>query len=343
AVRAAVAEPGGVAVDPAGNLLIVDRGHHRVRRVDTAGTITTFAGADVPVTGPPPAAGDRGPAGSAVLQLPQSLAIAPDGTVYIGDDRAGRIRRVTPAGVIDTVAGGGVDRAGEGLPASGVALTTPEGLAVRGDGALAYADTLAGRVRLIDVPAPVVPPGPHAVEDRVIARAGQSVDVLVLANDTGNALSILSHTNAPHGLVVQLDDPVRTGPDAVLRYTPGPGATGTDSFMYTVSDRLGRQATTTVHVEVARPDHRPLDVVLPRPQRPGKADTGGAGEAPHAVESEAVATDDPTSRPQSADSVIATAGAGGRRLLLTMAGAALLGVGVLALVAYRRRPNRGVG
>jgi sugar lactone lactonase YvrE len=339
AVRAALAEPGGIAVDGVGNLLIADRGHHRVRRVDPAGTIGTFAGTDVPAAGPPPAAGDRGPAGSATLQLPQSLAIAPDGTVYIGDERAGRIRRVSPNGLIDTVAGGGGDRVGEGVPASGIAPTSPQGLAIRGDGALAYSDTLPGRVRLIAVPAPVVPPGPQAVEDRAATHPGQFVDVPVAANDTGDALSILSHTNAPHGLVVQLDDPTRSGANAVLRYTPGPGTTGTDSFMYTVSDRLGRQATGTVHVEVARAD-RPLGAVAPRPPKPGKADPRRGIEPPHTLEREPA---EPPARPRSAGSALAGTGADGRHLLLTMAGSALLGLGVLALVAYRRLPNRRTG
>ncbi|WP_406285169.1 Ig-like domain-containing protein [Embleya sp. NBC_00896] len=336
AVATALYEPVGIAVDAAGNLLIADRGHHRVRVVDPAGTISTFAGADVPPIGPPPASGDGGLATSAVLRSPQSLAIGPDDAVYIGDGRAGRIRRVAPTGLIDTITGGGHDRTGKGVPAATAALVGSEGLAVRSDGSLAYADGPTRRVRLIARPASARPPAPRALADAADTLAGESVDVPILTGDMGDGLALLSHTNPEHGLVLRPDD--GPGADPVLRYTPGPGFTGSDVFRYTITDRLGRQATATVRVEVA-------------PAGAGHASAPGSGrigayrgvDALHPPRPATAPNVGSNTRPRPADSTLAATGTDGWLLLLAYLGAALLGAGVLALVAYRRPARRGIG
>ena len=90
AVRAQLNYPAAVAVDKAGNVYIADTGNHRIRRVDTSGTITTIAG-----TGEPGYGGDGGPAAEAQLASPIALAVDSSGNIYIADLGNYRIRILT--------------------------------------------------------------------------------------------------------------------------------------------------------------------------------------------------------------------------------------------------------
>jgi sugar lactone lactonase YvrE len=96
--------PAGLAFDSADNLFIVEQGNNVVRRVDAAtGVITTIAG-----TGSAGFSGDGGPATSAQLSLPFSIAFDTFDNLFIGDGRNKRIRRVSAlTGLMSTVAGNG--------------------------------------------------------------------------------------------------------------------------------------------------------------------------------------------------------------------------------------------
>jgi len=120
-------------VDSAGNLYIADRQNDRIRKVNPQGVITTVAG-----SAKSGFSGDPGPATSAALTAPESLAVAPDGTLYIADSDNFLIRAVNPAsGVIRTVAGGGTSFLdGPALQAS---LELPWGLAIDSQGNLLMA------------------------------------------------------------------------------------------------------------------------------------------------------------------------------------------------------------
>jgi DNA-binding beta-propeller fold protein YncE len=84
--------PKELALDPQGNILIVDTENHAIRRLDRAtGTITTLAG-----NGQPGGHGDGGPATAARLNRPHGIAIAPDGGILVGDSDNHRVRRIVP-------------------------------------------------------------------------------------------------------------------------------------------------------------------------------------------------------------------------------------------------------
>src|SRR5437870_4390997 len=144
ATSASLYEPSGVAVDPAGNVYISDAGSLRIRKVDTAGTITTIAG-----NGTQGFSGDGGPATSAALNKPREVAVDAAGNVYISDAGNFRIRKVNPAGVISTVAGSGTSGfTGDGGPASSAQLV-PRGVAVGVQADLYIADGSL-RIRRVD-------------------------------------------------------------------------------------------------------------------------------------------------------------------------------------------------
>ncbi|MEZ4364747.1 MAG: DUF4215 domain-containing protein [Kofleriaceae bacterium] len=146
--------PLGVGVDRAGNFYVADTGNHRVRRVDAAtGVITTSAG-----TGAAGFAGDGGPATSAAFNLPASVSVDGQGTLYIIDRGNQRIRRVDGAtGTVTTIVGTGTAGfGGDGGPATSALVSSPSGLALDGQGNLFVADTGNHRVRRVDAATGVI-------------------------------------------------------------------------------------------------------------------------------------------------------------------------------------------
>ncbi len=134
-----------LAVDAAGRLFIADSANHRVRRVDTDGTITTVAG-----NGTAGSSGDGGPATAATLRTPVGVAVDGDGTLYVADRDSHVVRRVDPGGTITTVAGTGAPGfSGDGGPAAAARLQEPHGLALDAGGNLYVADLGNGRVRVV--------------------------------------------------------------------------------------------------------------------------------------------------------------------------------------------------
>jgi sugar lactone lactonase YvrE len=127
----------GLAVDALGNLYIADWENHRVRKVGLDGIISTFAG-----TGKPGFTGDYGPARRARLNAPLFLAFDAAGNLFISDAGNNRVRKVSPDGIITTVAGGGSPASGigDGGPALDAVVYTPHGLAVDREGNLFVAD-----------------------------------------------------------------------------------------------------------------------------------------------------------------------------------------------------------
>jgi flagellar hook assembly protein FlgD len=132
-----------VALAPDGSVLIADYANHRIRKISPAGTITTIAG-----TGTAGYSGDDGPATASRLNYPSGIAVAADGSVLIADRANHRIRKISPAGTITTIAGTGTAGfSGDGGPATAAQLNVPVGVAVTGDGSVLIADKANNRVR----------------------------------------------------------------------------------------------------------------------------------------------------------------------------------------------------
>jgi uncharacterized protein (TIGR03437 family) len=144
ASAALLSYPTGVLVDSKGNLYIADQSNDRIRLINTALTISTFAGANH-------FAGDSGSATSALLNLPSHALMDASGNLYISDSMNNRIRKVNAAGTITTVAGTGVCAySGDNGPAASAAICLPGQMALDSTGRLYFADTLNSVVRRIE-------------------------------------------------------------------------------------------------------------------------------------------------------------------------------------------------
>jgi hypothetical protein len=127
ALQTQLCGPSAVATDLAGNIYVVEQQDNVVKKLDTSGNITTFAG--IENTGAGSYSGDNGPASAANLSQPVSVAIDAAGNVYISDSGNGRIREVNAAtGVITTFVGGQTGQYFNGGTGAGVTLS-PGGIA----------------------------------------------------------------------------------------------------------------------------------------------------------------------------------------------------------------------
>ena len=135
--------PFGVAVTADGGYLIADSSNHRVRKVSPAGTITTVAGTTFGLLG------DNGPATAAQLSGPYGVAVTADGGFLIADSSNSRVRKVSAAGTITTVAGTTRGLSGDNGAATAAQLRGPFGVAVTADGGFLIADTANSRVRKV--------------------------------------------------------------------------------------------------------------------------------------------------------------------------------------------------
>ena len=146
AVKARLNLPSGVVADEKGNLFISDRSNDRIRVVDKKGVIRTYAG-----TGVAGFQGDAGPALKAQLDKPFGIALDEAENLYIADRNNNRVRKVSPEGIITTVAGdGGFFFMGDNGPAYRASVAAPTGVAVDKKGNLYIADRNNNRIRLVD-------------------------------------------------------------------------------------------------------------------------------------------------------------------------------------------------
>ena len=139
----------GLAVDTLGNLYFADQGNNRIRKISTTGIISNFAGSPTSVGG---YSGDNGQATNALLYQPRDVKIDINGNFYIADALNNVIRKVSPAGIITTIAGTGTSGfSGDGGQATAAHLNTPARLAYDGASMLYFSDQTDQRIRQINL------------------------------------------------------------------------------------------------------------------------------------------------------------------------------------------------
>ena len=151
AITSAIGSAHAVCVDTAGNIYFTDEYNKVVKKISRNGILTTIAGNGVPSSATNTANnGDGGPATAARI-VPQPIIIDSIGNLYIGDVGIATVRKITPAGIITTVAGnrGIITISGDGGPATAAGLGGVSGLAFDGAGNLYIADANT-RVRKVN-------------------------------------------------------------------------------------------------------------------------------------------------------------------------------------------------
>ncbi|MBJ7518331.1 MAG: hypothetical protein JHC84_01430 [Solirubrobacteraceae bacterium] len=130
-----------------GGVLIADTANSRIRRVTADGSLIVRVAGDG--TDVPGLSGDGGPADDARVNAPQGVTPLADGSYVIADTGNHRLRRVTPDGIIRTMAGTTRGFGGDGGPATAAQLDSPRDVAQLIDGSLLVADTGNHRIRRI--------------------------------------------------------------------------------------------------------------------------------------------------------------------------------------------------
>lgn len=124
--------PTGIVRDASGNFFVADRDNHRIRKITAAGVVTTFAGSGV-------AGLTNGTGTAAQFNQPYGITIDGNGNLFVADRLNHAIRKITPAGVVTTIAGNGSDGAANGTGAAAT-FWEPLNLAVDASGNIFVAD-----------------------------------------------------------------------------------------------------------------------------------------------------------------------------------------------------------
>ena len=198
------AGPSGVAVDNAGNVYVADGFNGTIRKVTPAGVVTTLAGTAGQL-------GDQdGSGGAAQFQPPTGMAVDGAGYVYVADTYNDTIRKITPAGVVSTLAGAGSPSGSSDGTGSAARFFDPEGVAVDQGGNVYVADTENFTIRKI---------APGGVVATLAGTAGQSGS----ADGTG----IAARFEYPTGVAVDSAGNVYVADSEIIRKVTPAGAVTT--------------------------------------------------------------------------------------------------------------------
>jgi sugar lactone lactonase YvrE len=254
ATSAKLDEPAGVAFDSSGNLYIGDIDNNRIRKVNTSGVISTFAG-----TGTAGYSGDGNPATSAELYYPWRVAVDAAGDLYIADDYNNVIRKVDSAtGIIRTVAGNGFGAGtgsgsygGDGGPATSAEMWNPQGISIDASGNLYIADTLTDTIR--EVTATAAPLDFPNTQDGSVSPA-QIVSVANIGNAALTFSSIAATANFQvnsAATTCSTSSTLAAGDTCLIGVDFAPTTTGTLTGALTITDNSGNVSGTKQTVQLS--------------------------------------------------------------------------------------------
>lgn len=172
--------PQGMAIDTQGNLYVVDVYNHLIRKITSAGAVSTFAGSGQPGS-------QNGQGTSASFNYPIDIAIDQSGNLFVSDSGNHIIRKITPAGVVSTFAGSGIRKFEDGTGTS-ASFNIPVGLVFDSSNNLYVVDSYNNRIRKIT---------PSAV---VTTYAGSGVNGSTDGNSTDTSF------NLPQGITIDSKD-----------------------------------------------------------------------------------------------------------------------------------------
>jgi hypothetical protein len=150
ATQADLSQPFGIAVDPTGNVYFSEGLRSRVRRITPGGTISTVVGNGTQCVPSTSGCGDGSAGTAAQITYVPDVAAGPDGSLYLADLWAHKIRKLSPGGTMSTVAGNGAGCSGlcpDGPTATSLPLNTAQGVAVDSHNNVYIADQNDRRIR----------------------------------------------------------------------------------------------------------------------------------------------------------------------------------------------------
>lgn len=192
--------PHGIAVDKNGTVYTADRWSHIIRKITIDGMVSTLAGS------PGESGATDGPASTATFNEPWGLCVDEQGNVYVADTRNNKIRKITPEGMVSTIAGSGNFGTSNGL-GTNATFGNPTGIEIDAAGNLYIADHLTHIIRKID------PAG------MVSTLAGKPYQTGAI-DGAGNEASF----NRPYGLTLDLDGNILVADEwnhKIRRISPG--------------------------------------------------------------------------------------------------------------------------
>ena len=188
--------PSGLVLAPDGSLFVADTGNNRVRKISPEGQVSTVAGGGT-------AGYVDGPTAQAQFNGPMGIAVDARGNIYVADTYNDRIRMITTAGQVSTIAGGGTPGYADGDRTSAL-FDTPSGIAVMTDDSIIVADTGNDRLRKI------TPEG--------------NVTTLPVNEELSNPVGLaLSHDNFIYVTELDRSRVIQIAPDGSVREIAGVG------------------------------------------------------------------------------------------------------------------------
>ncbi|HXB13988.1 MAG TPA: hypothetical protein VNZ45_18505, partial [Bacteroidia bacterium] len=220
ATNAQLANPFGVAVDPAGNIYIADQFNNRIREVSSSGIINTIAG-----TGVGSYSGDAGQATAATLNRPFDVSLDAAGNIYIADYANNRIRKIDKTGIINTIAGNGAASfSGDGGPATAASLHGPTGISLDASDNLYITDQANARIRELFI--------------LCTTTATMGSQSNVLCNGAGASVTVTANSGTPPYVYSWNTAPIQTNATAT-------GLTA-GTYKVTITDFVGCTASASI-------------------------------------------------------------------------------------------------
>ncbi|NCD69651.1 NHL repeat-containing protein [Mucilaginibacter agri] len=168
--------PLGIATDAQGNIYVADQFNHVIRKITTAGVVSTFCGSGVNGHA-------DGPAATAAFSSPNALTVDKSGNVFVTDQVSNLVIKITPDGTATTVAGIGAPGYANSSSPLKAAFNNPKGIAVDATGNIYIADSGNNRIRKIGT-------------DGVVSTLAGSGYTTLVDGTTGTAANF----NNPNGL-----------------------------------------------------------------------------------------------------------------------------------------------
>ncbi len=143
-LKASFNQPNGIAIDSIGNIFVADQLNHRIRKINRSGEVSSFAGSGIA------GSADNVEGTLANFNHPRTITIDKIGNLYVGDVANNKIRKITAAGIVTTLAGTGAPGSQDDSLGLRAGFNFPNGITIDASGKLYIADQLNNKIRTIE-------------------------------------------------------------------------------------------------------------------------------------------------------------------------------------------------